>query len=72
MKAVEDLKKIIDEADGIFEYDFERTLRGGYLKWCILVNSQTTLLELSQFLIELESWRVRNGIHLFQISIVKG
>ena len=71
MKAIEDLKKIIDEANGIFSYDFERTLNGEFLKYHIIVNNTTTLLELSSFLVDLEMWRFRNGIHSFQISIVK-
>jgi hypothetical protein len=72
MKSLKELEKLIDETEnGIYTFDYIMNLKGDIYYYQIQVSKDTTLNELSRFLLELETWRIRNLIKDYQIIIEK-
>ena len=72
MKSLKELEKLIDETEnGIYTFDYTMNLKGDIYCYQIQVSKDTTLNELSRFLLELETWQTRNLIKDYQIIIEK-
>lgn len=68
---IEDLQQLIDNTEnGIYDYDYEASLKGEIYYIKIIVKN-ATIWEMSYFLKELENFRVIHRLLDFQILIEK-
>lgn len=69
MSELKELEELINNTEnGVYSYDYEGQFpKGEIYKYYIKIGYGTELIELSNFLKELEWWRIKNNIPTYKI-----